>query len=149
MIPTQERLGAHNVSAVITLRLVIDSELPAFQRDVQVRFHAHFPIQVALHCRVEKAQGVSARGLGLIERHLGVPEHAIDRFVTAAEQLRANAGTAVKVSALKAEGFGKGLFQPFRHSTGTAGRLFRIRAKSPQEDHELVTTKGRQHIVLA
>ena len=157
MLPAHQRFRAGHAPRRIDLRLVVQHELAFIERPAQVRIEQGTGGNRRLHFRVEEAQRVAARLLGLVHGRIGTLHQFIDRHRMIAEQRDADARRAVVAArivfaAAEAQvqqvGFVEHGLDLHRHTLRLHGGQ-RLGVEIFENDHELVAAQPRHGVALA
>src|SRR5437763_1836715 len=93
MAPAQQRLAArHLVAPEIDHRLVVDLEGAIDKRLTQIPLQRKPCLGMCVHCRLEKAIGSAAVGLGAVHRQIGILDQLIEIGAILRRQSNADAG---------------------------------------------------------
>jgi hypothetical protein len=142
MVPAKQRLEAGNdAGRKGDERLIIDFEFAGCERVAQIEFQRAAGSKAGVHIGLEKAKDAPAVFLGLIERHVGVPQKLIGGLAIGWRKPDAGAGSdhdlltldSVRLAQARHDAFGQG------------ARL--VRPGEPHlQNREFVAAKARDHV---
>ena len=143
MPPADQGLRAVDPTARgIDLRLIVQLELPAAQRLVQVAFELYALLRHRAHAFGIALHVISASFLGAVHGGVGSRDQGVDARPVAREECDADAGGDVHVDAEQLHGGLHLLDRPLADLD-----RFGLRHRSPEQDHELIAPEacGRIH----
>ena len=138
VLPAHQRLHAGDLTECIHLRLEMQHKLLLAQGITQIAVQGRAGKYLGLHPRVEKAQLVAPRRLGLVHGQVGALHQVFDAAVRHIQQGDTNAGGTAVVLPIKHIGLPQRDENFFRHRLGLSGRGQRVVAQILQHDDELV-----------
>ncbi len=138
MPPAHQGLEADDLAADPGLRLVVQCQLAAFDRRLQVVLQRAALAQPLVHRRLEEAVDAAAFGLGAIERGVGVGDQRCGVLAIGREDRDADADCAAKLVAVDVEFLGDGRDDLPGHRL-RCRRLFAV----GRDDGELIAAEPR------
>eukprot|EP01136_Pigoraptor_vietnamica_P033089 Opistho-1_new@95611 len=142
--PAQQRLGTdHRARGDVDLRLVVQPEVAALQRQAHRVVQLHARQQVDVHLRLVEAEAGTAALLHAVHRGVGVLDQVVHRLAVVRVHRDADARGDAEAHALERERLPQHLEHAPRNGLGTA------RIGLVQQHHELVATEPRHGVDLA
>ena len=149
MLPAHQGFGTGGMAFAVGLALVMDAELVALQALAQFGLELDPGVDHGLHLRVEEADRVAARRLGLVHRQVCAFEQFVDVADLLVEQGNADARGGMVLVVIEFKRRRERRQDFFRDRLGLAGDVFRFAAETFQQDDELVAAVAGHRVASA